>query len=336
LIGWCDLSKEGRVLIRFRVAWIAALCLSINPCAYSDDTYPSKPIRIVVPYPAGSSGDVRTRQLAPLLTQRLKQPIIIDNRPGAAANIGTELVAKSAPDGYTILYINNSTVCVNPHVYKDATFNPVKDLVPLIVTIKTANILVVNSDSSMRSVKDLIAQAKGRPGQMTYGTSGPGAPQHLMGERLKRMTGIDISPIPYKGESLTLTDLMGGQIDMAFGSPPATMPLIIGGKLRPLAVTSAKRMSNLPNIPTLAESGMPGYEELVWVGYAVAAGTPASIVEKLNQAFRGAMLTPEIRNAVNEMGAELVAGSSEQAAQLMRIDYERYGKIVKELNLKAD
>ena len=315
---------------------LGALCLVMSAQAFAADEYPNKPIRIIVPFPAGASADMRTRQLVPLLAQRLKQPIIIDNRPGAAGNIGTALAAKSQSDGYTVTYIVTNTVAVTPHVYKDAAFNPLLDLVPLIVAMKTASILVVRPDSPLRSVQDLIAQAKARPGKLTYGTSGPGSVQHLMGERLKKMAGIDLVPVPYKGDAPTLTDLMGGQIDMTFGPPPATLPLIEGGKLRALAVTSAKRLSILPNVPTIGESGMPGYDETVWVGYAVPTGTPEAIVKKLHEAFRSAMLTPEYQHFVTQMGAELVASTQEYAAQLMKSDYERYGKIVKELDLKVE
>ena len=315
---------------------LSVLCIVMSVHVFAADEYPSKPIRIIVPFPAGTSGDLRTRQLGPHLSQRLKQPIVVENRPGAAGNIGTEAGAKSPPDGYTVVFIYNGTVAINPHLYRDTGFDPLKDLMPLIVSMKTATILVVRPDSPLRSVQDLIAQAKARPGQLTYGTSGPGSVQHLMGERLKKMAGIDLVAIPYKGDAPTLTDLMGGQIDMAFGSPPVTMPLIDGGKLRALAVTSGKRLSILPNVPTIGESGVQGYEEMAWIGYAVPTGTPEVIVKKLHEVFRSAMLTPEYQHFVTQIGAELVASTQEYAAQLMKSDYERYGKIVKELDLKVE
>ena len=286
---------------------LSVLCLVLSAEAFAVDDYPSKPIRIIVPFPAGAGSDVRTRQLAPLVAQRLKQPVVIENRPGAAGNIGTALTAKSPPDGYTIAYIHHGTVAINPHVYRDAGFDPLKDLVPLIITSKTALILVVKADSLIGSVQDLIARAKSTPGKLTYGNSGPGSVQHLMGERLKKMAGIDLVPIPYKGDAPTLTDLMGGQIDMAFGSPAVAMPLIDGGKLRALAVTSAIRIAILPNTSTMAEAGVPGYDETVWGGFAVPAGTSPAIIKKLHEAFRSAMLTPEFKHDVDQSGAELVA-----------------------------
>ena len=315
---------------------LSALCIVMSAQVIAADEYPSKPIRIIVPFPAGGSADLRTRHLAPLIAQRLKQSVIIENRPGAAGNIGTGLGAKSPPDGYTVTLILNTTVAVNPHIYRDAGFDPLKDLVPLIVMVRAAAILVVKADSPIRSVQDLIAQAKARPGKLTYGTSGPGSVQHLMGERFKKMAGIDLVHVPYKGDAPTLTDLMGGQIDMAFGAPPATLPLIESGKLRTLAVTSAKRLSILPNVPTLGESGVPGYDETFWGGFAVPTGTPGIVVKKLHEAFRSAMLAPEYQNFVTQIGAELVASTQEYAVELMKSDYERYGKIVKELGLKVE
>jgi tripartite-type tricarboxylate transporter receptor subunit TctC len=202
--------------------------------------------------------------------------------------------------------------------------------------MRTPSILVVRQDSLIRSTQDLIAQAKAKPSKFTYGTSGPGSPQHLMGERFKKMAGVDIVAIQYKGDAPTLTDVMGGQIDMTFSPPPATLPLIESGKLRALAVTSAKRIAKLPNTPTISESGIPGYDEVMWYGYAVPAGTPGAIVRKLHETFRNAMLTPEFQRFTEQNGAELVASTQEYASQLMKSDYERYKKIVKELDLKVE
>ncbi len=315
---------------------VVSLCLILFATAVAADEYPSKPIRIIVPFPAGSSADMRTRQLIPLLVQRLKQQIIVDNRPGAAGSIGTRLAAKSPPDGYTITYIVTNTVAVGPHLFKDAGFNPIQDLVPLIIAMKTASILVVKNDSPIRSAQDLIALSRARPGKLTYGTSGPGSPQHLMGERFKKMAGIEIVPVSYKGDAPTLTDLMGGQIDMTFSPPPAALPLIDGGKLRALAVTSSKRLARLPDTPTIAESGVPGYDEMPWNGYAVPAGTPSIVVKKLHAAFHSAMLTSAYQHFIEQNGAELVAGTQDNAEQLMKSDYERYRKIVRELDLKVE
>jgi tripartite-type tricarboxylate transporter receptor subunit TctC len=185
-------------------------------------------------------------------------------------------------------------------------------------------------------MKDLFAQAKAKPGKLTYGMSGLGSIQHLFGEYLKKETNIDLVPIPYKGDAPTLTDLMGGQIDLAFGSPQITVPLINSGKLRAIAVTSAKRLGNLPDVPTIAESGVPGYDESVWTGFAVPSGTPAGIVKKLHESIRGAILSTEFKRAAEETGAELIASTQEYAVQFVRTEFERYRQIVKDLNLKVE
>jgi tripartite-type tricarboxylate transporter receptor subunit TctC len=243
---------------------------------------------------------------------------------------------QSPPDGYTFTYIVTTTVAVGPHVYKDSPIDPQRDLIPLIVAMKTPSILTVKAGSPFHSAADLIAFARNNPGKITYGTSGPGSPQHLMGERLNKLANIQIVPIAYKGDAPTLNDLMGGQIDMTFGPPPATLPLIEAGKLKALAVTSRKRMPRLPSTPTIVESGVPDFDEVIWYGYAVPAGTPGAVVKLLHETLHAAMLTPEFRKFTEQNGAELVASTQDFAAQLVKTDYERYKKIVKELDLKAE
>ena len=304
--------------------------------AFAGDEFPSKPIRIIVPFPAGSSADLNAREIGPLVAERLKQQIIVDNRPGAGGSIGTEMAAFSPPDGYTVLFTLNTAVTVNPHIYKTSKFDPLKHLLPFIVTVKSGAILVVNSKSPIRSVIDLIATAKAKPGGLTFAISGPGSPQHLMGERFKKLAGVDLLQVPYKGESPALTDLMGGQVDMAFGFAIGTLPHIQSGKLRPLAVTSAKRLTSLPHIPTLAESGLTDYDESVWVGWSVPAGTPEPIVEKLYQAFHAAAMSAEFRQKVEKRGSEPQASTRAEAVALMKSDYERYRKIVKELDIRVE
>ena len=333
----CPNARCIKSMLRFPLVRALAVWGLVSISLFAADEFPNKPVRIIVPFGPGSGSDVRTRQLVPLLSQRLKQPIIVDNRPGAAGSIGTQLAARSSPDGYTVTYILIGTVCINPHLDQQTAFNPLRDLVPLIVTMRTALIMAVKADSPIRSVQDLIKQAKANPDRFNYGTSGPGSVQHLIGEQFKKKAGVEMLAIPYKGgDGTTLADLMGGQIDIAFASPLTTMPLVEGGKLRALAVTSAKRLANLPNVPTIAESGVPGYDETVWSGYAVPAGTPDAIVKKLHSAFQSAMLSPEFREDITQSGAELIASSQQYAAQLLKADYERYGKIVKDLGLKAD
>ncbi len=298
--------------------------------------FPSKPVKIIVPFPAGSSADVRTRQLAPLVAERLMVSVLVDNRPGAAGNIGAAIGAKSAPDGHTVIYIHSGIVATNPHLYKDMGFDPRKDIVPFILMNRGSAILVVRAASPFNSLQSVIDHARANPGKLTYGTSGPGSPQHLMGERLKHMAGIDLVQVPYKGDAPTLLDLMGGQIDMAFGFPLATMPHIKAGKLRALAVASAKRIAPLPNTPSISEAGVPGYDESIWTGFALPSGTPETIAKKLHEVFRSAMRTPAFQRDTEKSGAELIASTQPEAVQMMKTDYERYGKIVKELGLRIE
>lgn len=300
------------------------------------DDFPNKPIKIVVPFPVGGSADVGARKLASLLSQELGQPIVIDNRPGAGGNIGTAAVAKAAPDGYTLLYVLNTTMAVNPHAYANPGYNSLSDLAPLCLSVKYQGILVTRADSPIQSIADLVRLAKALPGKPAYASAGVGSPQHLMTERLKQLAGIDLTHVPYKGEAQYLPELLTGQVDVAFGYSGATLPLLKAGKLRALAVSSATRLSSLPDVPTMAQAGIAGYDESGWAGYAAPAGIPGERLQKLQHAFQTALRSPEFRAYADTLGYELIAGSSEEAAALVKADYERYGKIVKSLGLRVD
>jgi tripartite-type tricarboxylate transporter receptor subunit TctC len=319
--------------------YVARLALGFAwVCTFSAaaDDYPSKPIRIIVGFPAGSGGDVVTRELAPAVSERLHQQIIVDNRPGANGNIAMELAARAKPDGLTLVYVVNSVQAVNPHLYGTKTFNAAKDLRPFIACYRVGAIAVVNANSPIRSWGELIATARTKPGGLSYATSGPGSAQHMMGERAKKMAAIDWIAVHYKGEAPAVVDLIGGQVDFAFGFPATYLPHVRSGKLRPLAVTSAKRSPALPNVPTIAESGLAGYDESVWLGYAAPAATPEPMVRKLNEAFRAALTTPEIKNRLEERGSEILASSPERAAEMLKTDYERFGKTIAELGLRPE
>lgn len=313
----------------------ALMCWVVTPVQAAGE-YPSKPIRMIVPFPPGSSADVRSRQIAALVAPMLKQQIIVDNRPGAAGKIGTVLAAKSPPDGYTIAYILTNSVCVIPHLYKDPQFNPVRDLTPFIITLRAAPIALVAAGSDMRTLADVVAKAKAAPGKLTYDTSGPGSPQHLTGEQFQRLNAIDMVAVPYKGDAPTLVDLISGQIDLAFGFALASMPLVAAGKLRAIAVASDKRHPFLPDVPTLVEAGMPHIDATIWSGFAVPKATPAAIVRKLHQAFHQVMTTPAFKADVEQAGSELVASSQAEAEKLVTSEYYRYAKIIKDLDIKAE
>ena len=306
-------------------------CFAIALSAHAEE-YPTKPVRIVVPTPAGSSGDVVTRQLTKVLSEKLGQSVIVDNRPGANGIIGAQVVAQAPPDGYTLLFAVSHNIAMNPYLVKDIGFDARKDLVPIIVTGRAFAFLVVPAASPFQSVKELIEAAKKSPGKLTFASSGEGSVQHVMGEKMKLMAGIDLNHIPYKGEAPALQDMMAGQIDLCFCFPASTMPLVRSGKLRALAVTGEKRFGAFPDIPTMAEAGLAGYAEYTLGMYLAPRGTPAAIIDKLNDAFRIALLTR--KNDLLERGAEFIASSPQEAAEMLENEHVSSGKVVKELGLR--
>ena len=312
------------------------LLLVVMACALTlgarAEDYPTKPIRIVVPYPAGSSGDVTTRQMAKMLSEKFSQSVIVDNRPGANGIIGAQVVAQAQPDGYTLLFAASSVLAMNPYLVKDLGFDAQKDFVPIIVSARSPALVVLSAASPFQSVQEFIEAAKKSPGKLTFASSGEGSPQHIMGEKMKRMAGIDLNHIPYKGETPALQDLMAGQIDLCFGFAAGKMPHVRSGKLRALAVTGEKRLGIFPDIPTMAEAGLAGYAETILTLYAAPRGTPAAIVDKLNDALRIALLT--IKKDLLERGSEFIASSPQEAATMLENERVRYGKVVRELGLK--
>ncbi len=298
----------------------------------SAENYPSKPIHLIVPFPAGSSSDVNARQVGQILSTRMGQQVVIENRPGAGGNIAAASVAKAAPDGYTILYITSHIIAVNPHIVKNSGFDSLKDFDPIIISARGPALLVVSSNSRIRSVKDLLGAAKKNPGKLTYATSGDGSPQHIMGEKLRHLADVDIVQIPYKGETPALQDLMGGHIDMCFGFVAGTISFVRDGKLRVLATTSEKRLAAFPDYPTLAESGVPGFAESTLNGYVAPRGTPLTIVKKLNDEIRAALKL--LADEIAKRGSEIIASTPQDAAAMLKAEHERYGKLVKALGIK--
>ena len=320
-----------------RIARRAALLLSALlsmalPLAVHAQAYPSKAIHIIVPFPAGSSADVNVRQTGQILSTRMGRPVVIENRPGAGGNIGAASVAKAAPDGYTILYITSHLIAVNPHIVKNPGFDSLTDFVPIIIATRAPTLLVVSSNSPIRSVKDLIDSAKKNPNKLTYATSGDGSPQHIMGEKLRQMADVELVQIPYKGETPALQDLMGGHIDICFGFVASTIPYVRDGKLRVLATTSEKRLAAFPDYPTLAESGVRGFAETTLAGYVAPRGTSPAIVKKLNDEIRAALTV--LAGEITKRGSEIIASTPQEAAAMLKAEHERYGKLVKTLGIK--
>lgn len=318
-------------------ALTASLALALlAPGIAGAQGFPSKPLRLIVPYAPGGATDIISRAAGLELAKGLGQPVTIDNRPGAGGNLGAELAARSAPDGYTLLTSASSLHGITPFLYTRLNYNPNKDLAPVIVLAGFANVLVVNPKVNARSVKELIALVKAQPGKLTCASSGSGSTIHMSCEMFKHMLGLDITHIPYKGSGPAVTDLMGGQVDMMFDNIPSSISHIRSGKLRALATTGEKRAASLPDLPTIAESGVPGYASTAWFGLVVPAGTPKEIIGRLNAEGQKAVKSPEFVKRMTDLGYEIVGGTAEQMTAMIQDEYQRWGPIVKASGAKVD
>jgi tripartite-type tricarboxylate transporter receptor subunit TctC len=309
---------------------------ALTPGAAMAQAFPNKPIRLVVPYAAGGATDIIGRAAAAELSKTLGVPVTVDNRPGAGGNVGAEMVARSAPDGYTMLVSPSSLHGITPFLYSKLSYDPNKDLVPVIVLAGLANVLVVNPAVKANSVAELIALAKSQPGKLTYASSGNGSTIHLSGEMFKQMAGLDIVHVPYKGSGPALTDLIGGQVQLMFDNIPSAINQIRAGKLRALATTGPKRSPALPDLPTMAEAGLAGYEATAWFGLSLPAGTPREIIARLNAEGMKATRAPDFIRRVNEQGYEMVGGTPEQMAASIQDELRRWGPVVKASGAKVD
>jgi tripartite-type tricarboxylate transporter receptor subunit TctC len=298
--------------------------------------WPSKPLRIVVPFAPGGSTDIVARILADKLAAPLGQSVVVDNRAGAAGNIGAEAVAKAAPDGYTLLMATTGVMAINHALYKNMTYDAAKELEPVSFTTSITNVLTLPPDVPAKSVAELVALAKAQPGKLSFASSGAGSSTHLSGELFKSMAGIDVLHIPYKGSGQALVDLMAGRVSMIFDNMPSVLPYIKGGKLRGLASTGPKRSSAMPDLPTIAEAGLPGYESLSWSGIAVPAGTPKDIVLRLNREIAGVLAQADVKQKLAEQGADPVGGAPEVFAAHVRTEREKWGKLIRERNITVN
>ena len=317
---------------------IAALgTLGITAGAHAQDNWPSKTIRFVVPYPPGGPTDLMARLLQGELTKRLGVAVVVDNKGGAGGNLGSAEVAKQAPaDGHTLLLAASGPMAVNPTLYRSMPFNPLTDLAPVMQISSFPLVLEVNPNLGVKSVKELIAMAKQSKSSLSFASAGNGTPQHLAGELFNTQMGVDITHIPYKGAGPALNDVIGGQVGVMFDILGSSLPHIQSGKLVPLAVTSAKRTPQLPNVPTMAEAGVTGYEFGAWHGIAVRAGTPPAIIDKLNGALNAIFKEPEFRTKWEAIGTPVVAGSAAAFGELIRRDTVRLGKVVKDSGATVD
>jgi len=291
---------------------------------------------MVVPFPPGGTTDILARAVGQKLSESWGQQVVIDNRPGAGGNIGTDIVAKSPADGYTLLMGTVGTHSINASLYSKLPFDPIKDFAPVTLVASVPNVLVVNATIDAKSVKELIALAKSRPGQLAFASSGNGTSIHLAGELFKSMTGTSMLHIPYKGSAPAIAELLGGQTNMMFDNLPSAMPHIKSGRLRALAVTSVRRSPALPDVPTIAETGITGYEASSWFGVLAPAGTPKDVVAKIQADIAKALNTPEIRERLSGQGAEPVGDTPEHFAEHIKAESAKWARVVKDSGARVD
>ncbi len=317
--------------------WAVALSLGLGASlAWAQDAYPSKPIRFIAPFPPGGTTDVLSRILAQKLTDSLGRQVVVDNRAGAGGNIGHEIAAKTSPDGYTLLMSSNAALVTNPHLYKRLGFDPLHDFSPISVVAKAGPVLVVHPTVPARSVKELIALAKARPGKLNFGSGGRGTPAHVTGEIFKAATGINIIHVPYKGGILAVMDLVGGQIDMVFSDMVPAVPQIKGGKLRALAVTSEQRSPALPDVPTMVEAGVKEPIPETWWAMLAPRGTPAAVINRLNADLAQIMKLPDVQEKYAGLGVFTMHTAPERVMELVKLETPRMGKVLKAAGVEPD
>ena len=309
--------------------------LALTPLAAQAQAFPTKAITIIVPFSAGGTTDILARVLGQFISKDLGQPVIIDNRAGAGGNIGTQLVARAAPDGHTILMGTVGTHAINQSLYPKLAFDPIKDFAPITRVALVPNLLVANPAQPFKTVKELMAYAKANPGKVTFGSSGSGTSIHLSGELFKQMAGVDIQHVAYKGSAPAVNDLLGNHIAIMFDNMPSAISHVKAGKLRPLAVTTAQRSPALPDVPTIAEAGVPGYEATSWFGLLAPAKTPAPIVARLNAVILKALADPDVKKKLLEQGAEPAGETPAQFAAFIGSETVKWGKIVKQSGATA-
>lgn len=322
--------------LRAAASLSAALALSAPHAAAAAEPYPARPVRFVVAFPPGGGTDIIARSIAQKLGERLGQQVLVDNRPGAGGNIGTDIVAKSSPDGYTLLMGSAGPLAINASLFARMPFDPIKDLAPVTLAASTPNVLVVHPSLPAATVRELIALAKARPGEINFASSGHGTPAHLAGELFNSMAGVKLIHVPYKGAAPALADLLGGQVQLMFSTMPPALPHVKDGKLRALAVTSLKRSPAAPDLPTVDEIALPGFEANTWHGVVVPAGTPGAIVARLNREIVAILHLPDVVERLSGQGAEALGSTPEEFAAYIKSESVKWAKVVRDSGAKAE
>jgi tripartite-type tricarboxylate transporter receptor subunit TctC len=321
--------------LRLTTAFILCCALAAGP-AGAQQSYPSKPVRMVLPYPPGGGSDTIGRPLAQKLTESLGQQVVVENRGGANGNIGMEHVARATPDGYTIVFALTAQLAINPGLYSRVPYDPVKDFAPITLLGTGAYILVVHPSLPAKSLKQLVALAKAQPGQIAYSSSGNGSGGHLAAELLNSMAGIRMLHVPYKGGGPALMDLIAGQVQVLFSTQLASWPHIQSGRIRALAVSTAKRPASIPDLPTVAEAGLPGYDSGVWYGVLAPAGTPRDIIARLNGDVIRALNQPDYRGLLVNNAIDPIGSPPEQLGQYIKTELVKWAKVVKDAGVRVD
>ena len=319
--------------------WFAisvALAQTPSPATAPAPTYPTKVVRLVVPFQPGGTTDITARLMGQKMSDAWKRTVVVDNRPGASGMIGAELVAKSAPDGYTVLVSSTQEIAINQHVFRKMSYDPEKDFAPVTLASITPLVLVVHPSLPVKSVHELIALARGRPAQLTFASAGTGSVQHLSGELLKTNRKIDMVHVPYKGAGQLIPDLIGGQVSMFFAGMPPVMPHVRTGKLRALAVTTTTRSAAIPEIPTMSETAVPGFDISNWFGVFVPTGTPKETIASLNTEMVRALRQPDVKDKLSSHGAEAVGNTPSELERFVRTETAKYSKLVKASGVQAE
>jgi tripartite-type tricarboxylate transporter receptor subunit TctC len=317
-------------------AAVLAACLMLQPAAQAQTRYPDKSVRVVVPAPPGSAPDFLVRLVGQKLSEAWGQPVVIDNIVGASGNIGTERVAKSAPDGYTLLFNTIGPIAVNVSLFEKLPYDPVKDLAPISLVAKMPNILTVNPAVPVKNLAELIALAKKEPGRLRYGTAGPGTTQHLSGELLNTLAGIQLTGVPYKSSAQMTTDALGGQIEVLFHNAPVLLPHLKSGGLRGIAITSAKRSPAAPELPTMAEAGVAGFEITAWFGFMAPRGTPQAVIAKIHADVARIVASQEVQERILAQASEPVGNSPDEYAAFINQEITKWRAVIKQANVKAE